>query len=330
MNPVELLKSLVNIPSVTGSENEIAHFLNGLLKKSGFKVKLQKVAGKRNNLFAGAGGPSKVVLCTHLDTVPPFIPAAEDETMVYGRGACDAKGSMAAMIAAAAGLKEEGENRIALLFVVGEEEDSIGAKTADELGVGSDFIIVGEPTGNKLASAHKGNVFLRLTSKGKTAHSAYPHLGDSAIEKLLKALEKILRADLGEDPHLGRSHVNIGKIEGGLSANMISGQASAEIAVRIVEPAQDVIQKINSGLKNLVEIEILSRSDPQKMFAVPGMDRIVVPFGTDIPHLKTFGKPLLLGPGEGIDAHTENEKIEKTQVKEAVLLYKKLVRRLLE
>jgi len=329
MNPVELLKSLINIPSITGDESQISLFLNELLKKAGLNVLSQTVKGSRNNLFASTGSPSKVVLCTHMDTVPPFIPASEDEQTIYGRGACDAKGSLAAMITAAMELVDEGEKRFGLLFVVGEEGDSIGAKTANEMNIQSDFIIVGEPTGNKLASSHKGIVWIRLISKGKTAHSAYPDLGDSAVDRLLNALESIRKINLSKNTYLGESSMNIGKIEGGLSANMVAGLASAEIVVRCVVPAHDVIQKIRSAVKNQIEVEILSQSDPQIMHTVPNIEQTVVPFGTDIPHLKTFGMPLLFGPGEGIDAHTEKEKVQITQLREAVLLYKKLVRQLL-
>jgi acetylornithine deacetylase len=329
MNPAELLKNLINIPSVTGEEAQIGLFLNELLKKAGFNVLIQTVEGSRNNLFADTGSPSKIVLCTHMDTVPPFIPASEDEQTIYGRGACDAKGSLAAMLTAAQELIEEGENRFGLLFVIGEEGNSIGAKTANELKIHSEFIIVGEPTKNKLASAHKGIVWMRLIAKGKTSHSAYPDLGDSAVDKLLNALEFIRQIDLSENSDSGNSTINIGRIEGGLSANMVPGSASAEIVVRCVEPVHDVIQKISAGVKSLVEVKIISRSDPQKLYTVPNIEQTVVPFGTDIPHLKTFGKPLLLGPGEGVDAHTETEKVQKSQLREAVLLYKQLVRQLL-
>ena len=329
MNPVELLKSLINIPSITGEEAQISLFLSELLKKTGLNVLSQSVEGSRINLFADTGCPSKVVLCTHMDTVPPFIPASEDKYTIYGRGACDAKGSLAAMVAAAKELIDEGEKRFGLLLVVGEEGDSIGAKTANGLNIQSEFIIVGEPTKNKLASSHKGIIWMRLISKGKTAHSAYPDLGDSAVDKLLNALDFLRQVDLSENSDSGKSTINIGRIEGGLSANMVPGSACAEIVVRCVEPVYNVIQKISAGLKNLVEVKIISRSDPQKMFTVPNIEQTVVPFGTDIPHLKTFGKPLLLGPGDGIDAHAETEKVQKSQLREAVLLYKQLVQQLL-
>ena len=168
-----------------------------------------------------------------------------------------------------------------------------------------------------------------MISRGKTAHSAYPDLGDSAVDRLLSALESIRKINLSKNTYLGESSMNIGKIEGGLSANMVAGMASAEIVVRCVVPAHDVIQKIKAAVKNPIKVEILSQSDPQIMHTVPNFEQTVVPFGTDIPHLRTFGMPLLLGPGEGIDAHTEKEKVQITQLREAVLLYKKLVRQLL-
>jgi len=197
MNVFELTRALIDIPSITGEEAAIAEFLDRYLSKQEFKVARQPVADGRDNLVAQAGASPKVILCTHTDTVPPFIRATEDNDFIYGRGACDAKGILAAMIVAAQSLKQAGVNDVALLFVVGEETDSIGAKTANELDLKSEFIIVGEPTENRLARGHKGVVALRLTAAGTAAHSAFPEQGDSAIETLLDAIQRLRTAEFG-------------------------------------------------------------------------------------------------------------------------------------
>jgi acetylornithine deacetylase len=237
---------------------------------------------------------------------------------------------MAAMIWSAQEMKGEGLTDIGLLIVVGEETDSIGAKMANSLKVGSDFIIFGEPTENKLGIAHKGIITFKITAKGKAAHSAFPQSGESAIEKLLDVLQRIRALDFGKDPVMGRSVLNIGTIEGGAAPNVVANSASAEMTIRSVLPSKQILNKIKTVLKKRVEIEVLTQSEVQKLFTVTDLDQVVLPYGTDIPHLKSFGKPLLLGPGSFRVAHTEYEKIEKRQLLEAVKIYKNLVRKLLK
>jgi len=328
MTLLELTKKLVNIPSVTGSESEIADFLCSYLKGQDFDLKEQKIEDRRRNILSTGGSAPKIILCTHMDTVPQYFSASEDEYYVYGRGACDAKGIMASMIWAAQELKKEGLTEIGLLFVVGEETDSIGAKKANSLNVGSDFIIVGEPTENKLGIGHKGVTTFKITAKGKAAHSAYPHLGESAIERLLDVLQGIRALDFGEDQFLGKSFINIGTIEGGAAPNVIANQASAEVSIRNALPSIQVIGKVKAVLNRKAEVKVLTQSEPQRLFTVPGFEKVVLPYGTDIPYLKSFGKPLLLGPGSALVAHTEDEKIEKVQLFESVKIYKKLVKKL--
>jgi len=331
MNLIELAKDLINVPSVTGQENEIAEFLKGFLKSQGFDIQTQKVQGNRKNVLATSGSKPRIILCTHLDTVPPYFGASEDEDYIRGRGACDAKGIMASMIWAARELKKSGTKEIGLLFVVGEETDSIGAKMANDLDIGSDFIVVGEPTENKLGLGHKGVVVFRLAFRGKAAHSAYPELGVSAIEKLMDALQNVRSLDFGVDPLLGKSTLNIGKIEGGLAANIIADFASAELSIRSALPPAQILEKVMAAVGQEAEFHIRSQSEAQRLFTVPGMEQVAVPYGTDIPHLHphNFGKPLLLGPGSATLAHTEDERVEKRQLCEAVEIYKNLVKRLL-
>ena len=328
MTLFELTKELINIPSVSGDEQEVADFLADYLKNQRFEICEQKVTGNRCNILATGGQSPGVLLCTHMDTVPPFFSASEDQNFIYGRGACDTKGIIAAMIFSCQNLKESGTSEAGLLFVVGEETDSIGAKTANSLNVQSDYIIVGEPTENKLAIGHKGIVALRLTAQGKSAHSAYPDQGESAIVRLLDALQEIRAINFGES-ELGQSTLNIGTITGGSAHNVIPHSASAEISVRNVTSSNTILKKINETIGDSITIEVLTRSEPQKMHTIPEFEQTVVAFGTDIPHLKTFGKPLLIGPGSILVAHTPDERIEKRQLAEAVRIYQDLAQKLL-
>jgi acetylornithine deacetylase len=330
MDLFELAKSLIDIPSVTGSEGPLADFLVSLLVRESFRIRTQDVAPGRRNVLATLGEPPDVVLCTHLDTVPPWFGASEDMEYVFGRGACDAKGIMAAMITAAAGLRDSGLKRAGLLFVVGEETDSIGAQKANDLAPGSRFIIVGEPTRNKLAAAHKSVLTLTLAASGRSGHSAYPETGESAVVKLLDVLDDIRRLDFGDDPVLGPTIVNIGRIEGGAAPNVIPGSASAVLSFRSGASPDIILSRVAAAAAGRVAIAVTAKSEPQVLFTVPGFEQDVMPFGTDIPHLKTFGRPLLLGPGSVLDAHTENEKVEKRQLRDAVVMYQSLVRKLLE
>jgi acetylornithine deacetylase len=329
VNLFQLTRELINIPSVTGDEAAVTEFVSDHLKRLGFQVREQTVAAGRKNILASASGNPKVLLCTHLDTVPPIIPASEDEEHIYGRGACDAKGILAAMITAGARLLEKNVRDFGLLFLVGEETDSRGAKAANTLDVKSKYIIVGEPTENKLGAGHKGLIAIKLTARGRAAHSAFPELGDSAIVKLLDTLHLIRNSDFGADPILGTSLVNIGTLAGGVAHNVIADHASAELSIRNTVASEQVLAKLKSLANGKAEIEVLTRSEPQKLHTLPGFEQVVLPFGTDIPHLKNFGRPLLIGPGSATVAHTESERIEKRQLTAAVDIYVNLVQKLL-
>ena len=326
----ELAKSLVDIPSVTGNEAAMADFLCALLAEEQFDVRSQDVEAGRRNILALLGDAPAVVLCTHMDTVPGWAAAGEDDLHLYGRGACDAKGILAAMIVAARELRDEGLKDIGLLFLVGEETDSIGAKKANLMSPGSRFIIVGEPTGNKLATAHKGVLTLVLTARGKAAHSAYPERGESAILKLLDILSDIRKLDFGRDPVLGATAMNVGRINGGTASNVIPGTAEAVLSFRTGVSPDLVLSGIRSATADRADIEVRAKSQPQVLFTLAGFPGELMPYGTDIPYLAAFGRPLLLGPGSVLDAHVENERVEKKQLEEAVAIYKRLVRRLIE
>ncbi len=289
------------------------------------------VDGRPNVYALSRGILPRIVFCTHLDTVPPFYASSEDQHHIYGRGSCDAKGVLAAMVFAAVALRDQGMKDLGLLFVVGEEVDSVGALAANRLESRSRYVVVGEPTENRMASGHKGGLKFRLMSKGKAAHSAYPHLGDSAIEHLLDALAEIRAHDWGRSELLGPATVNIGTVSGGLAANVIAPAAEATVFIRVVGRASEVRAKLDAILARhpATSYEIVSQSDAVFCETRPGYEIAPVSFGTDIKSLKTFGKPLLIGPGSIHDAHTSSEKIGKKEAHDAVSYYQRLARELL-
>jgi acetylornithine deacetylase len=327
----ELTRSLIDIPSITGGEGPLTDFLSGYLTDAGFRVRTREVGPRRSNLLALLDEPPVCLLCTHLDTVPPWFGAREDGGHIYGRGACDAKGIMAAMIAAAVGLRAEGRRDCGLLFLAGEETDSIGARKADSLNPGSRFIVVGEPTRNKLGSAHKGVLTVVLKAAGRAVHSAYPERGESAVLKILDVLEDLRSLHFGPpDETLGPTLMNIGRVEGGVAPNVVPEEARAVVSFRTGKSPGLVLSQVEGAAAGRVDISVIAKSEPQVLFTVPGIAREIMPFGTDIPYLASFGRPLLLGPGSVLDAHTEHEKVEKAQLEEAVVLYQSIVRTLAE
>jgi acetylornithine deacetylase len=317
------------IPSVTGAEREVAEFLSSLLASSGYRVERQNVTSDRFNLFAFAG-EGRVMLCTHLDTVPPStIPISEDEQFLYGRGACDTKGIIAAMLEAGSRLRQEGVTDFGYMFLIGEETDSIGAKMANTIQWKCEYVVVGEPTQNQLARAQKGTLIVNLHSTGRAAHSGYPERGVSAIKGLFEVLTECEAADWGTDAVLGKGSFNTGVFKGGVAANVVPAQASASIMIRTVEPRSVVEQKMRHIVGNRATMEIVGASDPLVLHVVDGFSTTVVSFGSDAPHLTNAGKRLLIGPGSILDAHTSGEKISKRELMEGIDLYERLVRKLL-
>lgn len=323
----ELTRTLVNIESVTGNEKACAAFLGDYLAERNFQVELQPVSPERANVLAWRGTP-EVVLSTHLDTVPPFFPAREDEEFIYGRGSCDAKGIVAAQVIAAERLTSEGVENFGLLFLVGEETVSDGARVANLSPRGAKYIISGEPTDNKLALGSKGILRVDIRVKGKAAHSAYPQLGDSAIEKLLDILAEVRRLRLPEDPMLGPSTLNIGVISGGRAANVVPDEARAQVLIRTVNGARELRSRLQHLLEGRCEYEFVRDTPALKMEKLDDFETGVVAFTTDLPHLTRWGRPLLLGPGSISDAHTDQEKVRKADLVRAVELYCRLVREL--
>jgi acetylornithine deacetylase len=271
-----------------------------------------------------------VTLSTHIDTVPTFFPSREDDRFIWGRGACDTKGIIASMIHAAQDLVAEGLRGVALLFVVGEERNSAGAFVAAKENRGSRFLINGEPTENKLALGSKGALRYEITAKGRMAHSAYPQLGESAIEKLLDALDRVRRVKLSADPVLGESTLNIGTIKGGRAPNVIPDHAQAEIFIRLVDSgdsSRDAVQQAVAGFADAHEVLFIPAIH---LGSLPGFETSVVSYTTDIPAFAgSWGKPFLFGPGSIHHAHTDEERIPKAEIIEAIEIYKKLVRQLI-
>lgn len=329
MDALELTRALVALETPTGSEAAATDFLDDTLRHAGYQVVRQPVSAGRHNLYAFREAPA-LVFSTHLDTVPPYLPLSEDGDSIHGRGSCDAKGLAAAMVAAAERLADRGERRIGLLFLVGEENGSDGARIAGELGPKGRFLINGEPTENRLSIGQKGSLRVDLTAQGRAAHSAYPEEGVSAIAALLDTIERIRRMPLPSDPLLGRSTLNLGLIGGGVAPNVIPPAASAQLLIRTVEPTDPLKQTIRSLLGPGVTVEFPVEMPFHKGGAAPaGWETTVVSYASDLPFLSAWGKGYQLGPGTIRVAHTSQEHIRKADLLRGVELYTRLATDLL-
>jgi acetylornithine deacetylase len=333
MELFELTRRLIEIDSTTGREADVAYFLAGYLRQIGAKVEVEEAAPNRPNVFASfapAGQCPVVTLSTHIDTVPPYIPFSEDEEYIHGRGSCDAKGIVAAQVKAAERLRERGQEHLALLFLVGEEKDSAGAALANQHPRGSRFLIDGEPTGNQLAAGSKGALRPVFEAHGRMAHSAYPELGESAIEKLLTALVNLRAIPLPSDELLGGCTYNIGTIEGGRAPNVIPDYARAELLFRLVGPSEALKEAIERAAAGLADVRYVLEIPAMRFETMEGFPSTVVSFTTDIPALGNWGRPYLVGPGSVLEAHTDHERVAKRELAEAVELYSQLAERLLK
>ena len=330
MDLFALTRRLIDIESITGNERAVGEALAQELTRFGYVVECIPVERHGFNVWAThrcEPNPA-VVLSTHMDTVPPFIASSESEDRIYGRGSCDAKGIIAAQIGAAEKLKPQGVY-VGLLFLVGEERDSRGAQTANQRPRGSKYLINGEPTENKLAIASKGTLRVEIIAEGKMAHSAYPHLGESAIEKLLAALERVRKIPLPADPKAGPCTMNIGLIEGGRAPNVIPDRAVAHLLYRLVGPSDELRRQIEDAVSGNAEARFILEIPYMEMATVPGIETMIAAFTTDIPALTNWGKPLLIGPGSIHVAHTDGEYIEKRQLLDAVDLYANIAHQLI-
>ena len=342
IDPVQLTKRLVDIESTTYHEGQAGAFLHEYLASQRYAVERMEVAqpdhastpgagmGERFNIYAALPGITPdVVFSTHMDTVPPFFGCTEDDEFLYGRGTCDAKGIIAAQIAAADRLRESGV-KVGLLIVVGEERDSAGAAVANLRPKGSKFLINGEPTDNRLALASKGALRVELRAKGRMAHSAYPELGESAIDKLVGTLHDVMALPLPVEPEIGPSTLNIGLIEGGRAPNVIADKAEAHILIRLVGPADETKKAIVAIVGDRADVAFSLELPFVRMRKVGNLPTMVAKFTTDIPSLTAWGEPFLLGPGSIHVAHTPDEKIAKKELLEAVDLYVELATGLIQ
>ena len=325
---VALAAELLAIPSLSGNEKAVVDFVSRWLIARGWNVTIQQVSKGRGNVWASRAGHG-VTFSTHLDTVPPHIAPKSDQQKLYGRGACDAKGIAAAMLAAADRLVKSGENRIDLLLVVGEEQGSDGARAANNLAATSRFLVNGEPTESKLASGAKGSLRVILRTRGREAHSAYPHLGESAIEPMLDLLPTLRNLPLPSDPVLGETTVNVGLIRGGTAANIIPAHAEAEMMIRLVSDVEPVKQIITKWAKGKAEVEFGSHIPAQRFHTVNGFEVAPMAYTSDIPLLSKWGTPLLFGPGSIHVAHTPDEHISLDELRASVDAYERIALQLL-
>lgn len=334
MNVFELTRALVDIESVTPNERGVGEFLvqhlAPLAERYQGRVETIEVEPNRFNVLVTWGEPI-VTLTTHMDTVPPFFASREDDEHIWGRGACDVKGIIAAMIKAVESLLARGVRNVALLFVVGEERNSVGAYHAGKHPRGSRFLINGEPTENQLALGSKGALRLEVIGQGRMAHSAYPELGESAIEKLLDALERMRRVPLPNVAPFGPSTMNIGTLQGGRAPNVIPDYAKAEVFVRLVDSGDETAAAMQAAAGPGVELVEVLRIPAVQLGSLDGFATTVVSYTTDIPAFGgAWGKPYLFGPGTIHVAHTSEERVPKRQLEEAVGLYASLAERLLK
>lgn len=328
VNPVALARRLIDIDSTTGREGEVAAVVASYLRERGYSVLEQPLGDGRSNVIAAVGEP-KLVFSTHFDCVPPFIASREEGGVLYGRGACDAKGILAAQVAAAERLRASGETRVGLLFVAGEERGSDGALAANKIGSRSEFLINGEPTENRLGAATRGVFRVRLIAEGRAAHSGYPELGESAIEKLIDAMVALRAASWPEDPELGRTHYTIGLVRGGVAPNVIPAHAEAEVVFRSVGHHDHIRRVLRGVLGDGVMIDEVLEVPAIHLQTIDGFETAVFAYTTDIPFLDRWGKPLLCGPGSIHVAHTDHEHVKISELERGVEVYEQIARQLL-
>ena len=335
---LSLARDLIDIESTTGNEGEVGRFLADYLRARGYSVLEQPLAELRHpasgaghprvNVIAAVGEPD-VVFSTHFDCVPPFFPSRIEDGKLFGRGSCDAKGILAAQVAAAERLRARGETRVGLVFVGGEERGSDGAKAANKIASKTRYLINGEPTDLRLGAATRGCFRVRLTAHGKAAHSGYPELGESAIEKLIDCLVSLRQTEWPDDALLGRTHYTVGLIKGGVAPNVIPPNAEAEVFFRTVGPHDPVRAQLKAAIAGRADIEEILELPAVRMHTVPGFDTAVFSYFSDVPFLSNWGVPLLIGPGSIHVAHTDREHLAIDELHRAVDVYERLAAALL-
>lgn len=328
MDSIAFARRLIDIESTTGQEGAVAGEIARALMAMGWTVDQQPLEGGRSNVIARIGDPV-VVFSTHFDCVPPFFPSRLEGDTLFGRGACDAKGILAAQVAAAERLRQGGRADIGLLFVAGEERGSDGARAANLWPTSSRWLINGEPTENRLGLATKGVYRARLMAAGRAAHSSLPHLGESAIDKLLDALVAARNVEWPSDPLLGDTNYSIGLISGGVAPNVISPHASAEVMFRTVTSHEEVRARLEAAVRPWVRVDDGLVVPPVQLHVVSGFDTAVFAYTTDVPFLDRWGTPLLYGPGSITVAHTDQEHLRVGDLDRAIDDYVRLALTLL-
>ncbi|KAI0178462.1 hypothetical protein BJ166DRAFT_458467 [Pestalotiopsis sp. NC0098] len=336
---LDLHKSLVEISSISGSERNVSDFLGGYLRDRGFTVEAQNVTGDRRNIFAYTGSlrETRVLVTSHIDTVPPFWPYERKGDEIWGRGSVDAKGSVTAQVIAVESLVREAkisDGDVALLFVVGEEKHGEGMRAANDLGLIWEAAVFGEPTELKLASGHKGSLGFTLTAKGKAGHSGYPEQGLNAIDILVKGLAALQQLELPWSDEFGNTTINVGTVEGGVAGNVIPQDASALVSARVAAgSAEDLARLIQSALHDAspdLAIDFVGGRGPVPIdHDIKGFETAVMSYGTDIPYLEGNHKRYLYGPGSILVAHSDHEHLTVKDLEDAVQGYKVIVRELL-
>lgn len=330
LSVVDLARRLIDIDSTTHREREAGEVLAGILEDLGWRVRRQPVDDGRFNIIATLdAAPPVVTFSTHYDCVPPFFPSRVEGDRLFGRGSCDAKGILAAQVVAAERLRAMGRVAIALLFVVAEERGSEGAMAANRDPLASRFLINGEPTDNRLATATGGVLRTRFTASGRAAHSSYPHLGESAIEKLVDAILALRGIDWPVDQRLGSTTYTVGVIEGGVAPNVVPASARAEVLFRTVGPLDGIRVRLEP-IRRLVRIDDVLIVEPVFMHVVEGFETASFPYTTDVPLLSNWGRPLLYGPGSVLVAHVDHEHVRIPDLHRAVDDYVRLAARLMD
>jgi acetylornithine deacetylase len=328
VDPLSLARQLIDIDSTTGREGEACRYLADFLRARGYSVLEQPLGDGRSNVIAAVGEP-KVVFSTHIDCVPPFFPSRVEGDTLYGRGACDAKGILAAQVAAAERLRAQGETRVGLVFVVGEERGSDGARAASKIASQSRYLVNGEPTDNRLGKATRGVYRVRVRTRGRAAHSGYPELGESAIEKLLDVLRGLREVSWPSDDVLGITHYTVGVIAGGVAPNVVPPHAEAELIFRTVGVHDAIRIALQQAVAGRAEIEEVLEVPVTHCHVESGFETAVFSYTTDIPFLGSWGTPLLLGPGSIHVAHTDREHVEITELMRGIDLYAAVAAQLL-
>lgn len=329
---LDFLFKILEIDSTSGREEFAADYIAQNFKPAGAEMEIQYIPNGKKNVFFKWGNPG-IIFCSHIDTVPPYIPPSRDNGIIKGRGACDAKGQIAAMYEACGQLEREGKNNFGLLILAGEEVGSYGAITANKLITGCEFVIVGEPTENKMIEAGKGNLLVEVTIKGKSCHSGYPENGDNAVERMRMFLNRLAELKFSDDDVLGKTTYNIGMLSSENAHNVVSAEVSFRVFFRTTFLTHDGIpDKLKSIADENTEIKFAYGDKPVKFHTVGGFEKGIVSYGSDAPELYNLGKRLLYGPGSILVAHTDEERVNISDLEKAVTdlknIYYKLERQL--